>query len=116
MNKKNKAPDTGKVSEAGTSSRAALDSEHNIRTVHLSPLERRAVLLLLDRPYLTYDLEKAARCRYSPNVIKCIRRRGIEVITTEVKIPGRKNPVGLYSISPCSVDLARRSALGEGGA
>ena len=80
---------------------------------HLSPIERRIVKLLLKQPYISYDLEHLAFCRYAADNIQHIRQKGIDIISTMVdyirQVDGKNVKVGRYSINPESEEKARLS-------
>ena len=68
----------------------------------------------MDRPQLSYDVEKLAFCRYAADNVQHIRAKGIGIITTMVdyerQVDGKVVKVGEYSISPDSRAVAVRSA------
>ena len=85
--------------------------------MHLSPIERQIVKLLLKQPYISYDLEHSAFCRCAADNIQHIRQRGISIITTMVdyirKVDNKTVKVGRYSIAPDSLIKARLSVTSD---
>ena len=77
----------------------------------------RIVKLLLKQPYISYDLEKLAFCRYAADNIQHIRQKGIDIITTMVdyirQVDGKNVKVGQYSIAPDSLEKARLSVTSD---
>ena len=89
---------------------------NNIK-IHLSPTESRIVKLLLKQPYISYDLEYLAFCRYAADNIQHIRQKGISIITTMVdyirKVDNKNVKVGQYSIDPDSLEKARLAVASD---
>ena len=100
-----------KKSNTPSAKGAPENQQANNNKIHLSPIQSRAVKLLLNKSCISWDLEILIHCRYAPDIIQHIRRKGIEVITTMVPhkrlTDGKTVRVGKYSIAPSSLDTAR---------
>ena len=64
--------------------RGAPENQANHTRIHLSPTQSRIVTLLLNKPHISFDLERFACCRYAADQVQHLRNKGIDIVTTMI--------------------------------
>jgi len=90
--------------------------KNNINRINLSATQSRAVKVLLRGACISWDLERLIHCRYAPDIIQNIRKKGLNITTELVSYPrstdGKIVKVGRYSIADDSIKKAELAVAG----